>query len=211
MSTDSDDLSASEIAAVAGGKMSAASVMEAALAQIAKHDSSEFLHRRDIRSRPRQGRRSMLRSNRQIGPLAGIALRREKSVRRAEALHPRRIKDQSRSQPYRDAVIERMEAAGAVLVGALNMGRYAYDFTGENVHDGPSRNPRHPNDRRPRAPAPRSGAGWRAGAGFRHERIDPRAVVVLRDFRSQADLWPSDARRELSFRRLVRSSGAVRA
>src|SRR5439155_332110 len=26
-------------------------------------------------------------------------------------------------------------------VGALNMGEYAYDFTGENVHDGPSRNP----------------------------------------------------------------------
>src|SRR4029450_12213346 len=42
----------------------------------------------------------------------------------------------------RDAtLIERMEAAGAVLVGALNMGEYAYDFTGENVHDGASRNP----------------------------------------------------------------------
>src|SRR6202035_479488 len=42
----------------------------------------------------------------------------------------------------RDAtVIERLDAAGAVLVGALNMGEYAYDFTGENVHDGPSRNP----------------------------------------------------------------------
>jgi len=31
-----------------------------------------------------------------------------------------------------------------VLVGALNMGEYAYDFTGENVHDGPSRNPHDP-------------------------------------------------------------------
>jgi aspartyl-tRNA(Asn)/glutamyl-tRNA(Gln) amidotransferase subunit A len=38
-------------------------------------------------------------------------------------------------------LIERLEAAGAVLVGALNMGEYAYDFTGENLHDGPSRNP----------------------------------------------------------------------
>jgi aspartyl-tRNA(Asn)/glutamyl-tRNA(Gln) amidotransferase subunit A len=37
-----------------------------------------------------------------------------------------------------------MEAAGAVLLGALNMGEYAYDFTGENVHDGPSRNPHDP-------------------------------------------------------------------
>jgi 1-carboxybiuret hydrolase len=42
----------------------------------------------------------------------------------------------------RDAtLIERLEAAGAILVGALNMGEYAYDFTGENIHDGPSRNP----------------------------------------------------------------------
>jgi aspartyl-tRNA(Asn)/glutamyl-tRNA(Gln) amidotransferase subunit A len=42
----------------------------------------------------------------------------------------------------RDAVvIERLEAVGAILVGATNMGEYAYDFTGENEHDGPSRNP----------------------------------------------------------------------
>ena len=41
---------------------------------------------------------------------------------------------------------DRLEAAGAILLGALNMGEYAYDFTGENVHDGPSRNP-HDLDR----------------------------------------------------------------
>ena len=42
----------------------------------------------------------------------------------------------------RDAtLIERLEAAGAILVGALNMGEYAYDFTGENFHDGPVYNP----------------------------------------------------------------------
>jgi AtzE family amidohydrolase len=39
------------------------------------------------------------------------------------------------------SLISRLEAAGAILVGALNMGEYAYDFTGENAHDGPSRNP----------------------------------------------------------------------
>ena len=38
-------------------------------------------------------------------------------------------------------LVRRLEAAGAILVGALNMGEYAYDFTGENIHDGPSRNP----------------------------------------------------------------------
>ncbi len=41
-------------------------------------------------------------------------------------------------------LVRRLEDAGAVLVGALNMGEYAYDFTGENLHDGPSRNPHDP-------------------------------------------------------------------
>jgi 1-carboxybiuret hydrolase len=42
----------------------------------------------------------------------------------------------------RDAVlVRRLEAAGAVLVGALNMDEYAYGFTTENTHYGPTRNP----------------------------------------------------------------------
>lgn len=47
-----------------------------------------------------------------------------------------------RPKATRDAaLVRKLEAAGAVCVGALNMGEYAYDFTGENIHDGPSRNP----------------------------------------------------------------------
>jgi AtzE family amidohydrolase len=42
-------------------------------------------------------------------------------------------------------LIRRLEAAGAILVGGLNMGEYAYDFTGENAHYGPSRNPHDPS------------------------------------------------------------------
>ncbi len=42
-------------------------------------------------------------------------------------------------------LIGRMRTAGAVLLGALNMGEYAYDFTGENVHDGASLNPHDPS------------------------------------------------------------------
>lgn len=38
-------------------------------------------------------------------------------------------------------LISRLEAAGAVLVGACNMDEYAYGFVGENAHDGPSCNP----------------------------------------------------------------------
>jgi AtzE family amidohydrolase len=38
-------------------------------------------------------------------------------------------------------LIKKLEAAGAVLVGALNMDEYAYGFSTENTHYGPTRNP----------------------------------------------------------------------
>jgi aspartyl-tRNA(Asn)/glutamyl-tRNA(Gln) amidotransferase subunit A len=61
------------------------------------------------------------------------------------------------------ALIERLEAAGAILVGALNMGEYAYDFTGENVHDGPSRNP---HDLHRMSGGSSGGSGSAVGAGL---------------------------------------------
>lgn len=39
------------------------------------------------------------------------------------------------------ALVEKLEAAGAICVGALNMDEYAYGFTGENSHDGAVHNP----------------------------------------------------------------------
>lgn len=38
-------------------------------------------------------------------------------------------------------LVQRMQAAGAVLLGGLNMDEYAYGFTTENSHDGPCHNP----------------------------------------------------------------------
>lgn len=50
--------------------------------------------------------------------------------------------NRERAPSIRDATaVERLVAAGAVLLGGLNMGEYAYDFTGINPHDGASRNP----------------------------------------------------------------------
>src|SRR5450755_1787973 len=47
----------------------------------------------------------------------------------------------------RDAtVVERLKGAGAIAIGALNMDEYAYGFTTENSHYGPTRNP-HDLDR----------------------------------------------------------------
>jgi amidase/aspartyl-tRNA(Asn)/glutamyl-tRNA(Gln) amidotransferase subunit A len=38
-------------------------------------------------------------------------------------------------------LVNRMQAAGGVMVGSLNMDEYAYGFTTENTHYGPTRNP----------------------------------------------------------------------
>jgi len=49
-----------------------------------------------------------------------------------------------RGQPAAKAdavLLQRLDAAGAVLLGALNMDEYAYGFTTENSHVGPTRNP----------------------------------------------------------------------
>ena len=81
-----------------------------------------------------------------VGPLAGVPFA-VKNLFDVQGLATRAGSKINRDLPQatRDAtLVERLEAAGAVLVGALNMGEYAYDFTGENVHDGPSRNPHDP-------------------------------------------------------------------
>lgn len=78
-----------------------------------------------------------------LGPLAGVPFA-VKNLFDVQGIPTRAGSKINRDQPPagRDSpLIEKMEAAGAILIGALNMGEYAYDFTGENVHDGPSRNP----------------------------------------------------------------------
>src|ERR1700742_5108402 len=143
----SDGLSASEIAqAVASRKMSALSVTEAALARIAKHDSILNSFTDVTAERARVKARAIdaaIAAGQRPGPLAGVPFA-VKNLFDVQGLPTRAGSKINRERPpsSRDAtLIERLEAAGAVLVGALNMGEYAYDFTGENVHDGPSRNP----------------------------------------------------------------------
>ncbi len=42
-------------------------------------------------------------------------------------------------------LVSRLSRAGGLLLGGLNMGEYAYDFTGENAHDGNALNPHDPS------------------------------------------------------------------
>ncbi|MDB5508078.1 MAG: amidase [Hyphomicrobiales bacterium] len=78
-----------------------------------------------------------------LGPLAGVPFA-AKNLFDIEGLPTRagsRINREHAPAPRDALLIERMCAADAVLLGGLNMGEYAYDFTGENAHDGHCRNP----------------------------------------------------------------------
>ncbi|AWM11360.2 AtzE family amidohydrolase [Bradyrhizobium symbiodeficiens] len=145
--TSKPEMTAAEIAkAVAGGKMSALDATEAALARIKQHDGILNSFTDVTADRARANARAIdadIAAGKDVGPLAGVpfAVKNLFDVAGLPTRAGSKI-NRDRAPASRDAtLIERMEAAGAVLVGALNMGEYAYDFTGENVHDGPSRNP----------------------------------------------------------------------
>src|SRR4051812_34297397 len=147
-----DGASASEIArAVAAGERSALAVTEAALARIKSLDAKLNAFTDVVADRARAKARALDQARNEgqrLGAFAGVPFG-VKNLFDVKGLPTRAGSKINRGHASagRDAtLIERLEAAGAVLVGALNMGEYAYDFTGENVHDGASRNP-HDLDR----------------------------------------------------------------
>jgi 1-carboxybiuret hydrolase len=138
---------ATEIAAaVTSGKTSAAAVTDDALARIRERNLmlNAFTAITAERARARARAIDAAAAKKQkLGPLAGVpfAVKNLFDVAGITTVAGSKI-NRGYSPAKRDSpLIEKLEAAGAVLVGALNMGEYAYDFTGENVHDGASRNP----------------------------------------------------------------------
>ncbi len=138
---------AAEIAeAVAQGRTSALAVTEAALARIEERDG--ILNTFTAVTAERALAKARLvdaacAAGRPLGPLAGVpfAVKNLFDVAGLPTLAGSKI-NRDRAPATTDApLITRLEKAGGVLLGALNMGEYAYDFTGENVHDGSSRNP----------------------------------------------------------------------
>jgi aspartyl-tRNA(Asn)/glutamyl-tRNA(Gln) amidotransferase subunit A len=139
--------SATDVAnAVAVGEWSALESIETALARIMQADPVLNAFTAVVSERARGRARSIdaaRAEGRPLGPLAGVpfAVKNLFDIAGLPTLAGSKI-NRGRAPAARDAtLVERLEAAGAILVGALNMGEYAYDFTGENVHDGPSRNP----------------------------------------------------------------------
>jgi 1-carboxybiuret hydrolase len=138
---------AAEIAAaVTSGRTSAQTVIEATLARIRERDPilNSFTAVTEDRARLRAEAIDDTRARGEpLGPLSGVpfAVKNLFDVTGLPTLCGSKINRDDPPARRDAALIERLEDAGAVLVGALNMGEYAYDFTGENIHDGPSRNP----------------------------------------------------------------------
>ena len=141
------DCSAAEIAAAFGaGKVSARDTVQAALARIDERDS-DYNAFTDVTAARALARADALDKARASGAapgtLAGVPFA-AKNLFDIAGLPTRAGSKINRDLPpaMEDAtLVQRLEAAGAILVGGLNMGEYAYDFTGESLHDGPSRNP----------------------------------------------------------------------
>jgi AtzE family amidohydrolase len=78
-----------------------------------------------------------------LGPLAGVpyAVKNLFDIEGLVTLAGSTI-NRNHAKAAEDAfLVRQMKAAGAVLVGALNMDEYAYGFTTENTHYGPCHNP----------------------------------------------------------------------
>ncbi len=149
------------------GAQSAADVTEAALTRIAALNPAvnAFTDIVAPRARAQAARVDAARAAGQpAGALAGVpfAVKNLFDIKDLTTRAGSRINRDHPPAGRDSALITRLEAAGAVLVGALNMGEYAYDFTGENVHDGPSRNP-HDTARMTGGSSGGSGAAVAAG------------------------------------------------
>ncbi|MFT6773315.1 MAG: AtzE family amidohydrolase [Paracoccaceae bacterium] len=142
-------LAADIAASVRGGDASATSVTKAALARIAAINPAINAFTDVTEARALEEAASVdadLSAGRDPGPLAGVPFA-VKNLFDVAGMTTRAGSKINRANPPAtgDAVlIRRLRAAGAVLVGAVNMGEYAYDFTGENAHDGACRNPHDP-------------------------------------------------------------------
>jgi 1-carboxybiuret hydrolase len=133
-------------AAVTSGRVSAASTIEATLLRIREREplvNSFTTITEDRALAAAQNIDFAIAAGKSPGPLAGVpfAVKNLFDIRDVPTLAGSKINREAPPASRDAALIERLEAAGAILVGALSMGEYAYDFTGENVHDGAVHNP----------------------------------------------------------------------
>lgn len=135
---------ATEIArAIAGGKVKAAAVIDATLKRIAASEPTINAFT-DVVAERAIKRAAEIDAGKHRGPLMGVpfAVKNLFDIAGLPTRAGSKINLDGPRAARDGALVRKLEDAGAILVGGLNMGEYAYDFTGENSHYGPSRNPR---------------------------------------------------------------------
>jgi len=136
-------------AAVRAGEHSAVAVVQETLARIAarNHGINAFTTVTEDRALAEAEAVDAARAaGRDPGLLAGVpfAVKNLYDIAGLPTIAGSRI-DRDRAPAARDAaLVRRLCAAGAVLVGALNMDEYAFGFSTENSHYGATRNPHEP-------------------------------------------------------------------
>ena len=150
-------------AAVRSGAVSATEVVRAALARIEMLDSGLNCFTAVTAERALAEAASVdaaRAAGRDPGALAGVpyAVKNLFDVAGLPTLAGSRINAERAPAKHDGVLIQRLKAAGAVLVGTLNMDEYAYGFTTENTHYGATRNP-HALDR--------IAGGWQWQVGLR--------------------------------------------
>jgi amidase/aspartyl-tRNA(Asn)/glutamyl-tRNA(Gln) amidotransferase subunit A len=134
------------VRAIATGQVSAAEVLQQHIARIEATDGriNAFTGHSHARARAEAAAVDARRARGEVLPLlAGVpyAVKNLFDIEGEVTLAGSRI-NRDHAPARADAfLVQRMQAAGAVLVGSLNMDEYAYGFTTENSHDGPCRNP----------------------------------------------------------------------
>jgi len=136
-------------AMVRSGATSAAAVAEAALARIALRNPALNAFTTITTERALNDARGVdakLARGEDPGPLAGVPFAVKDLFDIAGVVTRAGSKIDAEGAPAAaDAtLVRRLAEAGAVLVGALNMDEYAYGFTTENSHYGPTHNPHDP-------------------------------------------------------------------
>ncbi|OYX05136.1 MAG: AtzE family amidohydrolase [Caulobacter vibrioides] len=134
---------------VRAGHVTARAVTEATLSRIRRLDGGINAFTAVTEARALAAAEAVdaaLAAGRPVGPLAGVpfAVKNLFDIADLPTLAGSKIRRDA-APPSQDAtLVQRLTAAGAVLVGALNMDEFAYGFVTENAHDGPVRNPHDP-------------------------------------------------------------------
>ena len=133
-------------AAVSSQRITARAVTEAALARIAATHPRINAFTSVTAGRARSEAAAVdasIATGRDPGPLAGVPYAVKNLFDLAGTVTVAGSKIHRENPPANEdaTAVERLRRAGAVCLGALNMGEYAYDFVTENAHDGATRNP----------------------------------------------------------------------